>query len=244
VTGARPALHVAVLAPQWLDLHADTGNAEILIARAGWEGVEVTVVDLDEGAPPAVDIWLAGDGDDATLPVAFDALRAQAPALEASVADGAAVLAVGLGWHLLATAHEITPGLWHAGLGVFAGEAPLLPRRASGELVTASPWGPMFGYENHARGHRPGAEENAWGRVASGVGNGDRTEGVHAGALVGTHLHGPVLAQNPALADWLLERALLRRHGIAYSARSAEAKRVDELSAESRRRAIRSREVR
>jgi CobQ-like glutamine amidotransferase family enzyme len=39
------------------------------------------------------------------------------------------------------------------------------------------------------------------------VGNGDRhrTEGVVAGRIVGTYLHGPVLARNPALADLLLE---------------------------------------
>jgi CobQ-like glutamine amidotransferase family enzyme len=38
------------------------------------------------------------------------------------------------------------------------------------------------------------------------VGNGDGsgTDGVWAGRVVGTYLHGPVLARNPALADLLL----------------------------------------
>ena len=57
----------------------------------------------------------------------------------------------------------------------------------------------------------PGAEPLA--RVVVGVGNGDTgpgtpTEGALAGRVVGTYLHGPVLARNPALADRLLGWAL------------------------------------
>ena len=43
---------------------------------------------------------------------------------------------------------------------------------------------------------------------ASGNGTGDRAEGAVGGSVVGTYLHGPVLARNPALADLLLTRAL------------------------------------
>ncbi|MGI9023176.1 MAG: hypothetical protein ACR2HV_08105, partial [Acidimicrobiales bacterium] len=44
------------------------------------------------------------------------------------------------------------------------------------------------------------------GRVVVGRGNdaGDGTEGVVSGHVVGTYLHGPALARNPALADLLL----------------------------------------
>jgi CobQ-like glutamine amidotransferase family enzyme len=49
--------------------------------------------------------------------------------------------------------------------------------------------------------------------VVAGIGNGfDGIEGwvgeVGAGVVVGTYLHGPVLPQNPVLADWLITRAL------------------------------------
>jgi hypothetical protein len=43
------------------------------------------------------------------------------------------------------------------------------------------------------------------GRVKAGFGNGTAgVEGVVAGRVVGTYLHGPALARNPALADLLL----------------------------------------
>jgi CobQ-like glutamine amidotransferase family enzyme len=48
--------------------------------------------------------------------------------------------------------------------------------------------------------------------VEIGIGNGDkdRTEGVVSGHVIGTYLHGPVLARNPELADVLLEWVLGR----------------------------------
>ena len=44
--------------------------------------------------------------------------------------------------------------------------------------------------------------------TGSGNGGGDHTEGAYCGRVVGTYLHGPVLARNPALADRLLGWAL------------------------------------
>ena len=38
----------------------------------------------------------------------------------------------------------------------------------------------------------------------AGIGNGDGTEGAHAGRVLGSYLHGPALVRNPALADLLL----------------------------------------
>ena len=52
-------------------------------------------------------------------------------------------------------------------------------------------------------------------RVLSGHGNDGRSgyEGARAGAVLGTYIHGPLLPKNPWLADWLIQRALARRHG-------------------------------
>ena len=40
-------------------------------------------------------------------------------------------------------------------------------------------------------------------------------EGAVAGSAVGTYLRGPCLPRNPALADFLIQGALTRRHGEA-----------------------------
>jgi CobQ-like glutamine amidotransferase family enzyme len=54
------------------------------------------------------------------------------------------------------------------------------------------------------------------GRVRVGRGNNGRdgTEGAIYRNAVGCYLHGSLLPKNPALADWLVTRALERKHGI------------------------------
>lgn len=82
--------------------------------------------------------------------------------------------------------------------------------RAVGEVLVdgVAPYLPLTGFENHA-GRTVRDEGLApLGRVTKGVGNGDGTDGARVGRLVGTYLHGPVLARNPALADLLLALAL------------------------------------
>ncbi len=236
----RPRLDIAVVLPDLLDLHADSGNAAVLAARAGWEGIDARVTEVRVGGalPDAVDIWIVGDGDDRVLPEALDGLRPLGAVLADRAAGGDSLLAVGLGWDLLAATVEHQPGELRAGIGLFAGDAGLLPSRASTELVADSPWGPVVGYENHARGYRALGDERPWGAVRAGVGNGDGTEGAEAGALLGTHLHGPVLAHTPRLADALIDRAMRRRHGIAFTPASAELRAADALAEGVRRAAL------
>lgn len=70
----------------------------------------------------------------------------------------------------------------------------------------------LTGFENHGGRTRPGPDAGTLGRVRAGVGNGDGTEGVIGrrgrGRILGTYLHGPALARNPALADLLLAWAM------------------------------------
>src|SRR5262249_47668581 len=86
-------------------------------------------------------------------------------------------------------------------------------QRAVGEIVAAPTPGIglgedlLTGFENHRGGTTLGSEAAPLARVLSGVGNGNGAEGVVAGHIVGTYLHGPVLARNPALADYLLSLA-------------------------------------
>ncbi|HEX4248550.1 MAG TPA: glutamine amidotransferase, partial [Pseudonocardia sp.] len=68
-------------------------------------------------------------------------------------------------------------------------------------------------FENHRGATTIGRDARPLGQVVSGVGNGSRpfgqqaTEGVLSDRIIGTYLHGPVLARNPALADHILARA-------------------------------------
>lgn len=68
----------------------------------------------------------------------------------------------------------------------------------------------LTGFENHGGKTTLGPGVTPLARVVHGVGNGDGsgTEGAVSGRVIGTYLHGPLLARNPAVADLLLTWAL------------------------------------
>jgi CobQ-like glutamine amidotransferase family enzyme len=90
-------------------------------------------------------------------------------------------------------------------------EAPVPPRAVGDIIVEPEPelgLPLLLGYENHGGRTRPlpAGRGSPLGRVRLGIGNGiaDGTDGIVYRHVIGTYLHGPVLAQNPALADLLL----------------------------------------
>jgi hypothetical protein len=129
------------------------------------------------------------------------------------VADGAVVLAVCAGYQVAGRSFPGAEGEPHEGLGLLpVTTAKVVLPRAVGEVVAEPDQSlglpVLTGFENH--GGRSTLAEGAQplARVSTGVGNGDGTEGALDGRVVGTYLHGPVLARNPALADLLLSWAL------------------------------------
>jgi hypothetical protein len=150
-----------------------------------------------------------GSSTDSVLPRVLAALERVRDALERWLAAGVPVLAVGTGLELLTERVELE-GLVLDGLGLVAGEAVPLGARVADDLVVDAAEGRLVGYENHARGLRPAQDVLPFGTVVKGVGDGQGVDGVRSGSLLGTRLHGPVLAKNPALADALLALAFGR----------------------------------
>ncbi|HEV3327991.1 MAG TPA: hypothetical protein VGZ33_01205, partial [Acidimicrobiales bacterium] len=89
----------------------------------------------------------------------------------------------------------------------------------------------LTGFENHAGRTVRDEGIEPLGRVITGVGNGDGTDGAIHGRIVATYLHGPVLARNPALADLLLGLALGRGGITGLAPGPAEALHDERLAA-------------
>ena len=68
----------------------------------------------------------------------------------------------------------------------------------------------LAGFENHGGRTHLGPGARPLGKVLNGHGNNgaDGWEGVRAGTVIGTYLHGPLLPKNAWFADWLIETAL------------------------------------
>jgi CobQ-like glutamine amidotransferase family enzyme len=204
-----------VVYPDLLGTYGDGGNGLILARRAEWRGFEVQLLQAaSDGALPEAHVYCLGGGEDGPQVRAARTLLDDG-GLARRVTAGAVVLAVCAGFQVVGRSFPGAEGEPHEGLGLLpVTTAKVALPRAVGEVVAepAEALGlpVLTGFENH--GGRTTLDEGATplARVTAGVGNGDGDggEGALEGRVVGTYLHGPVLARNPALADLLLSWAL------------------------------------
>jgi CobQ-like glutamine amidotransferase family enzyme len=198
---------IALVYPELLGTYGDGGNALVLARRLTRRGIAARVIDvgINEPVPRDADLYLLGGGEDAPQFTALDALRASG-ALNHAAGTGAVVLAVCAGFQLIGTALVDADGHTIPGLGLVDAVTTRAPKRLVGEVAVdddALGTGWIVGFENHRGVTAIGA-----GGVALGPRHPERgcaTDGVVCGHIVGTYLHGPVLARNPRFADQLLE---------------------------------------
>lgn len=203
-------LRILHLYPRELGINGDAGNVLALAERARWRGVEAEVVTHGPGGelPASVDIVHIGSGPLSSQRAVIGDIARIAAQLRQWRDAGVPILAIAGGWQLLGTEIETPEGETLAGAGVFPTRAALGSRRHVAEVIVKTRDGlTLAGFENHSATTKLDGGEPL-GDIVSGFGNGDRTEGVVIGSAIGTHLHGPVLPMNPALADRLLQTAL------------------------------------
>ncbi len=243
---ADTAVAVVVVHPELLGTYGDGGNAVVLAQRLRWRGIAAEIVEVASGevVPETAALYCIGGGEDGPENRSADELI-DGGALGRAVAKGAAVLAVCAGFQVVGTSFPGLDGRPRPGVGLIDvttrhGTGP----RAVGEVVSepvGAPLPVMTGYENHSGVTSLGPGVAPLRRVRTGAGNGgdaERLEGAVAGRVVGTYLHGPVLARNPALADLLLGWAVgpldplddaevdrLRRQRLAVATRESETRR-------------------
>lgn len=216
----RPVV-IAHLFPDLLNLYGDGGNVRILEQRLRWRGIPVEVhrveygerIDLDE-----VDLLFLGGGPDREQELAAEQLMNMRDDIARFVENGGATLAICGGYQLLGRTWLSSKGEV-PGLGILDIEtrrAGSSTDRLIDNIALESPIAkhPVIGYENHASRTYLGERIEPFGRVISNTGHGnndnDQADGACYRNVLGTYLHGTLLAKNPEVADWLLERALAR----------------------------------
>jgi CobQ-like glutamine amidotransferase family enzyme/UDP-N-acetylmuramyl tripeptide synthase len=250
------ALRVVAVYPDLLGTYGDVGNAVVLVNRARWRGMdaELVLATCEAALPREGDIYCIGGGEDAPQSEAAALLRASG-ALGRAIERGAAVLAVCAGFQLAGESFPGADGSVLPGLGLLdartrrasgpravgeilveatgnarkllEGSGSLARGRSAGQPARGpATW--LTGFENHAGVTELGTGCEPLGRVLVGKGNYDRakSDGALFGRFVGTYMHGPVLARNPALADAMIELAT----GVGLS--SLEDQAAEELHRE------------
>jgi CobQ-like glutamine amidotransferase family enzyme len=235
-------LRVCALYPDLMNIYADRGNLIMLQRRSEWRGIgfELLSSGLDEPLDPdGADIYYIGGGQDRDqMLCAHDLAERKRDDLHAAVARGAVVLAVCGGYQLLGDSYELgdetLPGVGLVDLHTVRGGGPRLIGNVAIEVeLDRGDRRVLAGFENHGGRTFLAGEARPLGRVLKGHGNNDRDghEGIRAGNVIGTYLHGPLLPKNAWFADWLIRTALALPSALAPLDDSLE----DAAHAEARR---------
>lgn len=215
---AHTPVRIVLVYQSLLGIYGDQGNSKVLAKRLQWRGIDAEVVVVAPGDPLPTDgaIYLLGGGEDGAQTTAVRELKRDGR-LFGALAEGSVLFAVCAGYQICG--HTFTIGAndeVREGLGVLDVETRRGAVRAVGEVLTrwTKPDGTqtlLTGFENHGGYTRLGTDAVPLASVEVGIGNAnDGTEGAVQGRVIGTYPHGPVLARNPELADYLLELALGR----------------------------------
>ncbi|VEP11731.1 CobB/CobQ domain protein glutamine amidotransferase [Hyella patelloides LEGE 07179] len=254
-------LSIGWLYPNLMSTYGDRGNVICLQRRCQWRDIQVTIVPLDRETPSEtfqqVDIIVGGGAQDRQQEIVMRDLKGEkAFALQQTLNnDTPGVFTCGSP-QLLGHYYEPALGQKIEGLGLLdmVSKHPGIDApRCIGNVVfeiTAKPlateletiWGDrpiVIGFENHG-GRTYLKTVQHLGKVITGYGNNgeDGMEGAFYHNAIATYSHGPLLAKNPFITDWLLKKALENKYqkeitlsklddSLAIAARKAMLQRLD-----------------
>lgn len=237
---AESTVRIGLVLPDVMGTYGDGGNSVVLRERLRLRGIDAEIVDitLADPVPASLDLYTLGGAEDYAQRLATKHL-VRYPGLQQAASRGAPVLAICAAIQVLGHWYETSSGERVDGVGMLDLTTSPQDKRTIGEVVS-EPLLPglterLTGFENHRGGTVLGSSAQPLARVISGAGNraGDGVDGAVQGSVVATYLHGPCLARNPELADFLLSRvvgelapldldevALLRRERLAAPRRA------------------------
>ena len=232
----NPSLTIVQLYSRDMNIYGDWGNVLTVMRRAQWHGYETTLIEYNPGDafPVDVDIIIGGGGQDAGQDkVQTDLLKIKPKLLELTNHDTPMLVICGL-YQMFGNFFRTKDGHEIKGIGIFDIETHGGPERMIGNIVTESPeFGQIIGYENHSGQTFLSDSVQPLGKVIKGAGNNgqDEFEGARVRNVIGSYMHGSLLPKNPAIADWLIEKAAMKRFGeftptVIEDRFAAEARRV------------------
>jgi len=201
-----------------MNIYGDWGNTLVLQRRTEWHGYVPRLLEYNPGDtfPDDVDIIVGGGGQDSGQDKIQDDLLAIGEHLcLLAERDTPMLMICGL-YQLFGKLFKTQDGHIIKGIGLLDIETHAGPERLIGNVITeSSQFGEIIGYENHSGQTFLGAEVRPLGTVIKGAGNNgqDETEGARYHNVIGTYLHGSLLPKNPAIADYLIEQAAIKRYG-------------------------------
>jgi CobQ-like glutamine amidotransferase family enzyme len=201
-----------------MNIYGDRGNVLCLQRRLEWYGYTPQVIEYNQGDkfPDDVDIIVGGGGQDSGQnKIKNDLLSIGSHLCELADDDTPMLVICGL-YQLFGKFFKTADGEIIEGIGLFDVETYAKSERLIGNTITYSEqFGDIIGYENHSGQTFLGQNVHALGRVRLGAGNNtvDVSEGAMYKNVIGSYLHGSLLPKNPAIADFLIRKAVVKKYG-------------------------------
>jgi lipid II isoglutaminyl synthase (glutamine-hydrolysing) len=208
-------VRIGLVLPDVMGTYGDGGNSVVLRQRLRLRGIDAEIVEitLSDPVPSSLDLYTLGGAEDYAQRLATKHLL-RYPGLQQAASRDAPVLAICAAIQVLGHWYETSSGERVDGVGMLDLTTSPQDKRTIGEVVS-EPLLPglsqrLTGFENHRGGTVLGSSATPLARVVSGAGNraGDGIDGAVHGSVIATYLHGPCLARNPELADYMLSRVV------------------------------------
>jgi hypothetical protein len=215
-------IYLTHLYPKSLSIYGDKGNILILQKRFEFFGYEVVIqdVELGEDLPTRNDFYFIGGGQDSQQTNIAKDIQRYSKTLISDVKSNTPLLAVCGGYQLLGKEFITGTGESIQGISLFdiTTKAPTdsVKDRCVGNMlvkceITELKNITLIGFENHSgQTQILSTTTKPLGQVI--IGNGNNKGGSNEGAVfknaIGTYMHGPCLAKNPELADYILRKII------------------------------------
>lgn len=206
------------LYPNDMNIYGDWGNVLVIQRRLEWHGYTANIIEYNPGDtfPDGVDMVIGGGGQDSGQDkIQQDLLGISNKLHELAEADVPMLMICGL-YQLFGKFFKTQDGHVIEGINLLDIETHAGPERLIGNIVTKShEFGEIIGYENHSGQTFLGKGVQPLGMVIKGAGNNgqDGTEGARYRNVLASYLHGSLLPKNPAIADFLIEKAITKKYG-------------------------------
>jgi CobQ-like glutamine amidotransferase family enzyme len=211
-------INLLQLYPRDMNIYGDWGNVLTVKRRLEWHGYTPILTEYNQGDafPDQVDIIIGGGGQDSGQDTIQDDLLHIGPRLHELANEDTPMLVICGLYQLFGKFFKTLDGNLIQGISLLDIETHGGTERLIGNTVIKShEFGEIIGYENHSGQTFLGRGVKPLGQVQKGAGNNgqDATEGVRYRNVVGSYMHGSLLPKNPAIADFLIEHAVIRKYG-------------------------------
>ncbi len=202
-----------------LDLYGDSGNMEIISYRCKVRGIECEIEHYSIGSPEpdfsSYDMIYIGGGADIEQQHISEDLTKYKAGIEEAYKNGTFIFLICGGYQLMGKYYRDANGVDIPGLGLFdyyTIAETNRKKRCIGDIVIRTEFTgktvDIIGFENHS-----GQTHNVktpLGEVLHGHGNKTQStnEGYFEKNVIATYMHGPYLAKNPEISDYIISRCI------------------------------------